>query len=164
MVFAIHADTNCHNQSRPNNFAFDENTAELGAGAENVIWPLERKLCAQSSGAGNDRVMDGKRRDKRQFRRPFGRPRIGKEKRCVEIARLRNPFIPAPAATRSLTACHDPKRTLLATARQDQRLKVRRRQRLVRQKASTCGSSRRVELHQNSEWAAALAAPTSGPG
>ena len=76
MVFAIHADTNCHNQSSTNTFAFDKNTAELGAGAENVIWPLKRKLCAQASAAGYDRVMDGERRNERQFRRPFGRCRI----------------------------------------------------------------------------------------
>ena len=175
MMHAVHADADgdrkpcreksCRKTSRRKTLAFEQNAGELGACAEEVIRPFERKFFAQAGGAIEDRVMNGKRGDEGQFRRVFlGGRRIAEQQRGEKIAGRGNPLRPAAAAARRLPPRRDPQRTTLAAMRGRQRLRIGRRQRLVGHQAKTCSRCRGIKSHQNREWAAALAIPTSGPG
>ena len=163
-MHAVHADANGHGKSGFDILAFDQNAGKLLPSAENVIRPFQRKFFAQRGGAIDDRVKNGKRGDERQLRCVLGRGRIANEQRGVEIAGRRNPCVAAPAAARSLLPRRDPERPRFAAPRQRQSFGVGRRQRVVGQKAKTGRRGRGIKPHQNRERAAALAAPTSGPG
>src|SRR5271156_1637576 len=164
MVPAIDAETDGDGEFPRGPLAFDEDAGELGAVAKNVIRPFQRQTGVQVRGAIEDRVMERQRGDERQFRRPFRQSRIDKKQRRIEVARPGNPGVAAPASARRLLPRHDPKRSALAAARQRQRFGVGGRKRLMGCQPIARRYRRGVKLHQNSEWAAALATPTNGPG
>jgi hypothetical protein len=164
VVQAIHADPDGDGQPPRDVLALDQNTDELGPAAKKVIGPFERQPRVQGRRAIEDGVMERKGGDERQFRRVFRRARIVEQKRGVEIARRRAPFAAAPAAAGGLPLRGDPERAAVAAACQRQGFRVGRGQGLMRKQAMTGRRRRRMELHQNSEWAAALATPISGPG
>jgi len=161
---AVHADADHDDQPSLGALTFDEDAGELGAAAEDVVRPFQRKLFAQRGGAVEDRVVHGKGGDERQFRRVVRRRRIVKEQRGVEIARQRRPFVAAAAPARSLLPRRHPQRAALAAARRRQRLRVGRSERVVCRQANARSDRRGIKPHQNSERAAALATPTSGAG
>ena len=164
MVQAVHADTDSDGKFVGNALAFDQNTRKLSAAAENVIRPFQRQGIAQAGSELDDGVMNRESGDERQFRRAFGRRRIAQQERRVEIAGRGDPRVAAPAAARRLPLRGDPQRTALAATRQRQRFRIGRAQGFMARQAIACRSRRGIKLHQNSEWAAALATPTSGPG
>ena len=164
MVDAVDADADGDGKFVGNALAFDQNAGKLSAAAENVVRPFQRQRSAQAGSEVEDRVMNRKRGDERQLRRLFRRRRIDEEERGEKIARRRYPFVAAPTAARRLPMRRNPQRTALAATRKLQCFRVGRAQGLLGCQPITCGSRRGIKLHQNSEWAAALATPTSGPG
>src|SRR5262249_25938246 len=80
----------------------------------------------------------------------------------IEIAGLRHPGAATAAAARGLKPGDDPERRALARAAEPQRLLVGRTDRVVGDEPSPGRRSRGVELHQNSDFAAAVAALTIG--
>jgi hypothetical protein len=115
-------------------------------------------------GKRGNRIIHRKRCNERQLGRPLGRRWIGEQQADVEIARLRHPHAPAPAAARALAVRRDPQRPALALARQCQRFRVGRADRIALDEMHAGRQDRRIEPHQNSDFAAALAASSSGAG
>ena len=164
MVPAIDANTDGDGEFPCRPLAFDEDAGELGTAAKNVIRPFQREIGAQVRRAIEDGVVERQRGDERQFRGAFSRRRIDQKQRRIEVARLGNPRISPPATARGLLPGYDPERTVLAAARQRQRFGVGGFQRFMGCQPIARRHRRGVKLHQNSEWAAALATPTNGPG
>jgi hypothetical protein len=164
MTPAVHADADHDDQPSFDALPFDQDAGELGVAAEEVIRPFQHQFSAQRGSAVEDRIIRGQCGDERQFGRMVRRCRLVEEKRGVEIARQRRPFVAAPAAPRGLLPRRDPERAALAAACRRQCFGVGRSERLVRRQANARRNRRGMKPHQNSEWAAALATPTSGAG
>ena len=163
-MHAVHADANGDGKPGFDSLAFDQDAGELLPAAKNVIRPFQRKLFAQRGGAIDDGVVNGKRGDERQLRRVFRRGRVANEQRGVEIAGRGNPCVAAAAAACGLLPRRHPERTHFAAPRQRQSFGIGRRQGVVSRKTTTGRHGLWLKLHQNRDRAAALAAPTSGPG
>ncbi len=164
MILAVDADADGDGQHVAGALAFNQDAGKFGAAAEDVIRPFQRQHSAQLRRALEDRVVERQRGDKRQLRGTFRRRRISQKQCRVEIAGRRHPFVAAAAAAGGLLRGDDPERVALAGARACQRFGIGRRQRVMGRQTITRRRSRRGKLHQNSEWAAALATLTSGPG
>src|ERR1041385_9027766 len=93
-----------------------------------------------------------------------GRRRIGEQQAGVEISRLRHPGIAAPAAPRGLPRRRDPQGTALPCPAARERLRVGRAEGVVSNQTDAGTLSVGMKLHQNSDFAAAAAAATSGAG
>jgi hypothetical protein len=94
----------------------------------------------------------------------MGRRRIAEKERRIEIAGLGNPRIATAAATGGLALRRDPERPAVAGSRARQCFSVGGGKRLALEQARPGCLSRWIEPHQNNDFAAAVAAPTSGPG
>ena len=160
VVRAVDADAD-HNRRA---LAFDQDAGELVAVDQEVIGPFQQHAAGEARNARGDGVVQRQGSDERQFGKAVRRRRVGEQQARIEIAGLRHPGASAAAAARGLGFCGDPQRRALARARKPQRLLVGRADGVVSDEPRPGCLSRGVELHQNSDLAAAVAALISGAG
>ena len=167
MMAAIHApsDREQRRLSRTPAFTFKQDTRQLALSRDQVVRPFQRDMRSRGRAHDAHRVIQCQRRDERVFPQPARRTIRSESMACVKVSRFRHPGARPASASLRLTSGNDPHagcangyvpacfRVGGIDALQPDDRKV----------SSGCFMSNRVRV-QNSAFAAAVAAETSGPG
>src|SRR5262249_37298533 len=149
---------------------FDQDAGEFGTREQEIVRPFDRQPWLEIGGDIHHGIVDRKRRNERKLRPTLGCRRPRKQQAGVEIAGRRYPRAPAPAAARALSLGGDPERPPLALACKTEALGLGRPEPPGREGPPPRRGRPGLEFHsassfiQNSDFAAALAASTSGLG